>query len=347
MVAEIPEDKVTRTVAAIDMALEVTGGNCTSKGSQSNSNHRVRKQVGGLGRPERCKVRETGGKVRKNGSKKKGSDSRWVPVGEVQVLLGLLGFCGQILVSGMWKLPWSVLALRLAITKGYAPMNGFWEAELGWWRSLLTDWNRKALLVAPQWLVPMKANELSPFTDASRSKKRLKGGAGAVFGNIAMAFQFEEEELEWLDIADLEGLVSVLWIVMICEHCPDKIQGMRFEAWCDNMTWVTSVNEHKSSVPTMACLLDVVHEYQARCSFDLRMIFVKSEDNVAADAASREEWGRFFSFMQSVGYDDCDIDWLDVNSQVELRSSIVSELKSMRRLASDMSREQSTVGEAR
>ena len=298
MEAEIPEDKVVRTVGMIDRVLGMT--------------------------------------------KKEEKDHVWVGVDDVQVVVGLLGFCGQILVSGSWKLAWSVVALRVAVSQGFAPLNGYWEAELLYWRRLLTDWNRKALMVEPGWLIPVTANDKSPFSDASRSKSKMRGGGGAVFGEMAMAFTFTPQELTWLDIADLEGLVSVLWIEAICQHCPDRISGKRFEAWCDNMVWVTAVNDHKSPVPTMAYLLEWLHELQAKYSFDLRLEFVASKDNVAADAASREEWDRFFAFMSSSGYDENMIVWFDVDDQVNTRSTASSAMRSMRRLQIDMKQEQCT-----
>ena len=333
MVARIPGDKIKRTVAMIDKALVDS-----SRGSSnSNSNH----------------VSCSTGNVRAGESRwwqahAEDKKARWIAVDDVQVLLGLIGFCGQILVSGRWRTAWTVMALRIAVKKGFAPMNGYWMEELQWWRGLLLEMNRrdfKAMMIAPEWQLPMHANDLSPFTDASKSS--LAGGGGAVFGKMAMAFRFTYEELAWLEIVDLEGLVVVLWLGILTQVCPEKLAGKRFHAWCDNKAIVAAVNNHKSSAPTIAFLLSIVHRMQALFSFDLRLEFVYSEDNVAADAASREEWGRFKSFMQSVGYEEDMIVWYDVNTQVGVRSETSSKMISMRRLQNDMLRERGTAGDQR
>ena len=71
MTAEIPLDKVTRTVNAIDEAMA----------------------------------------------------SSWVPASLMMSLVGLIGFCGQVLVSGRWRTPWTITALRTAVSSGFAPMD--------------------------------------------------------------------------------------------------------------------------------------------------------------------------------------------------------------------------------
>ena len=53
-------------------------------------------------------------------------DQRWIAADEVQSLIGLLGFCGQVLIPGRWRMTWSIMALRAAVHRGFAPMNSFW-----------------------------------------------------------------------------------------------------------------------------------------------------------------------------------------------------------------------------
>lgn len=256
----------------------------------------------------------------------------WVPVDKLQSVIGLIGFCGQVLVPGEWQIAWSITALRIAVKRGFAPMNSFWKEELQWWLGLLQHWNRVALMVEPDWLVPAVANELSPFSDASGSE--AEGGAGAVFGSLAWAFLFTKEELRWLPICDLEGLVCILWIWMLCQRCPERLSGFRFEAWCDNQTFVDCVNAHKSPVPSLDFLLKQLHSLQAQYSFDLRLVYVESKKNVAADALSREEWGVFYDFMRTVGYEKSDIVWLDV--QASPRCSWSSQMVQRRKLVKSM-----------
>jgi hypothetical protein len=256
----------------------------------------------------------------------------WVGADAIQSLLGLMNFVAQVLVPGGWRTCWTVLAMKMAVHRGFAPMNGYWSAELTWWVVLLRDWSRVAMMVPPTWLLPLHAAHLAPFTDASRAiggeGRAGHGGAGAVFGRLAMQFDFTPEEIRLLPICDTEGLVSVLWLKMLCERCPDEISGRRFVTWCDNKSFVGAVNAHKSNAPTLAFLLEVLHDLMARYSFDLRIRYVKSAENVAADAASRNEWERFYEFMESVGVPRNEIVMLPVQETV--RRSWSSRLRSIR-----------------
>ena len=288
MTAEVPADKVRRTLAAIEKAMA----------------------------------------------------DEWVSAKDLQSLLGLLGFVGQVLVSGRWRVPWTIIAMRMAMKSGYSPMNGWWLEELQWWSDLLNKWNRVSMILNPELLIPLHSADVAPFTDASGGE--ANGGAGAVFGKYWMAFLFTKEELAVLPICDLEGVVSVLWLVEVCQRWPEQIAGRRFLAWCDNTTFVDCVNNHKSAAPSLAYLLLVLHDLMARYSFEIRLKYVKSEENVAADAASREEWDKFYTFMESVGFPRADLVRIPV--QEEVRRSITSEMMSRRLLKEGMLSEQKPVG---
>jgi hypothetical protein len=264
----------------------------------------------------------------------------WVPLKQLLSLFGLLVFCGQVLIPGRWKLAWVVQALRVAVKKGFAPMNSFWQQELVWWVTLLKSWNKVAMMVPRQWLIPAHANDRSPFTDASGGE--AEGAAGAVFGRMAMAFSFSKEELQILPICDLEAMVAVLWLWFIGKTNPELLAGKRFESWCDNKSWVGAVNKHKSSCVTFAFLLDEVHHLQAKYSFDWRLEYVESERNVAADAVSRLDWERFYEFMQSVGYGKADIVWTSAHDlQESPRNSWSLQMRQRRLLEKRMHQQQS------
>jgi hypothetical protein len=133
-----------------------------------------------------------------------------------------------------------------------------------------------------------------------------------------------------MEICDTEGLTMVLWLRMMLDDPAERkrIVGKRFVSWCDNQSFCGAVNAHRSNAPTLAFLLGLLREMQSRYSFVLRLDYVKSEDNTAADAASRRDWDRFYAFMLSVGVSRDDIVWVPV--QETLRSSWSSELRSMR-----------------
>ena len=256
----------------------------------------------------------------------------WVALKQIWSLLGLLGFCGQVLVSGGWRVPWTVGALRAAAKMGFAPMHEEWQTELLWWKGLLTKWNRVALLVPEVWKDSGLEDWQSPFTDTSRALgldgEVRGGGAGAVFGKYAMHFKFTDEEITWLPICDTGGLVLVLWLYWVCDNHPGAISGTRFRVWCDNQSFTKAVNARRSNAPTLAFLLGLLHDLQARFSFDVRIDYVKSEENVAADAASRGDWDRFYSHMQTVGFTPSDVVWVPV--QEARRSSWSYKLRSLR-----------------
>ena len=195
------------------------------------------------------------------------------------------------------------------------------------------------MMVPKQWLDPLHAADMAPFTDASRELSTLSGGAGCVFvGNGAIQvqaqeFQFTKQEVTWLEICDLEGLVCVLWLKHLCETCPEQITGRRFWSWCDNRSFEGAVNAHKSNAPTLAFLVGLLHGLQAQYSFDFRLKYVRSEDNVAADALSRLDYLRFFSFMQEQGVQESDIVFVDVQETVRQEWSL--KLRSMRTLAAN------------
>ena len=265
-----------------------------------------------------------------------------IGIRETSSLLGLLGFCGQVLVCGGWRTPWTVVALKQGARYEFAKMNSAWNEELEWWDDLLVDWNRTALIVPPIWKHPAMPEWQSPYTDASRElgndKRISSGGGGAVFGKHALSFQFTQEELRLLPICDTEGMVLVLWLGYLCEHHASSITGTRFIMWCDNQSFLLAANKRRSNAPTLAFLLGKLHMLQARFSFDLRVEYVRSEKNIAADAASRGDMTRFHEHMQSVGFHRNAIIWVDV--QDTLRSSLSSKLRSLRTLQGRLTDEQ-------
>ena len=90
-----------------------------------------------------------------------------------------------------------------------------------------------------------------------------------------------------------------------------------------------AVNTHQSNEPTLAFLLEVLHDLMARHSFDIRIEFVPSAENVVADAASRGDWGRFYAYMRT--HADLEVsDIVMLNVQAQRRSSWSLKLRSMR-----------------
>ena len=180
----------------------------------------------------------------------------FVFVDAVQRLLGILVFVGRVLLSGMWHLSRSVMALRVAARNGYVRMSEEWNEELQWWVELLNHWNCKALMVPERWIAPTYDSVF--FTDASRSEAKLVGGAGGIFHNLVFQFDFNADEIRGMEIADLEGITHLLFLHELCLLCPEDIAGRRFVTRCDNHNFCDAVNRKKRSVATMACGLKLM-----------------------------------------------------------------------------------------
>ena len=76
----------------------------------------------------------------------------WAPADLCQTLLGLLVFNSRILVSGKWHLPITVSCTAQAVCSGVVFVSSRWKSELSWWKELLVNWNRVALLVSRVYL---------------------------------------------------------------------------------------------------------------------------------------------------------------------------------------------------
>ena len=221
----------------------------------------------------------------------------FVFVGAVQRLLGILVFIGRVLLSGMWHLSRSVMALRVAARNGYVKMSADWNEELQWWVELLNHWNCKALMVPERWIAPTYDSVF--FTDASRSEAKLVGGAGGIFHNLVFQFDFNADEIRGMEIADLEGITHLLFLHELCLLCPEELAGRRFITRCDNQNFCDAVNRKKPGTPSMAFLVGEMHKLMALFNFDVRIDFVKSKDNEMADAFSRRAWARVLNFLRT------------------------------------------------
>ena len=140
---------------------------------------------------------------------------RWAPAELCQSLLGILTFHGRILLAGKWHLPCTVQALGRACQEGVAPVTDIWKEELRWWRTLLTGWNRRSILVPRTYMRGQQTPLEVPLTDASRARGK-HSGAGAVLGALYCHYVFTAHEVAHLTIMDLEGLAAVLWVKYLC-----------------------------------------------------------------------------------------------------------------------------------
>ena len=259
----------------------------------------------------------------------------WVPADLCQELMGLLIFHGRVLLSAKWHLPFTVRGAAVAATHGVAPMTEAWRTELAWWRKLLTEWNCVALLVPHRYIEWKQEPFLTPMTDASRSKSKGTGAAGAMFGRWYQHWDFSAQEIQELHIMELEGVALVVWLRFLCSE-PEAVallKGRRFLMRCDNDPFVKTVNRRHSTYPSVAFLLGEIHHLMAVHSFDLRLEYINTKLNIGADALSRHRPVEYFEYMREEFEMDAS-DLVCVPVQNDYRNLVTSTMMSLKRSAS-------------
>ena len=67
-----------------------------------------------------------------------------------------------------------------------------------WWRKVVTDWNRVAIILPPIYATPSFSWSASPTTDAAVSRSSRSGGGGGFFGGLYTHFRFTQRECQHL-----------------------------------------------------------------------------------------------------------------------------------------------------
>ena len=252
-----------------------------------------------------------------------------------QRLHGLLNWFAMVLVVKA-RLSAVVMAVGIAAREGACALFQLVRLELEWWQQCLARWDGHVLVLQLRWLrAPGPRDACVPQTDASRSF--TAGGAGGVFRGWYWAFKWSAEERELLNIMILEGFAAVLWLDWICQEHPEEVQGRRFRPWCDNLPFCNAVRKGSSHCPVVSWLLRRLHWLQAWFHFDVDyLVWVPSEDNVAADAASRGDWRRFFEAVTGPDAHTDGLSLVQVSDQMQTkRRSWSWELCRIARLSSD------------
>jgi hypothetical protein len=95
---------------------------------------------------------------------------------------------------------------------------------------------------------------------------------------------------------------------------------------------VAACNGNDSSKPAIAVLLAWLHELMALYSFSVELEWIKSADNIAADALSRGDRQRFFQSATDSGFPPSSLVFL----QMPRRSLLVSKMISAKHSARAM-----------
>lgn len=200
------------------------------------------------------------------------------PADLMQQLLGVLVFLCRILLSAKLHLSATVRTAAVAGQEGVARVRPMLCSELQWHNELYTHWNCAAMMIPRQYTTWDQHTLLTPASDAAASKKKQTGAAGAWFSVYCQYWSFTTAEASELDIMDLEGLALVVWMEYFVRVHPPHITGKWFVMRCDNDPFVVAVNSRGSSQPAVGHLLGILHRWQALCSFDLRLVYIKPKD---------------------------------------------------------------------
>ncbi len=138
------------------------------------------------------------------------------------------------------------------------------------------------------------------------------------------AWEFDPTEIRDLHIMELEGFALVVWLEYLVRVHPDEISGKRYIIRCDNDPFVVAVNSRKSTQPAIALLIGIIHHWSALYHFDLRLVYIKSADNIAADALSRGDRLRFLQAASDSGFPPSSLVFLQMPSRSALVSKMIS-----------------------
>jgi hypothetical protein len=157
------------------------------------------------------------------------------------------------------------------------------KKDLKWWSECMHLWDGKAIILDP---LPLD-NRLFQ-TDASSK------AAGAFFNGHWLIHSFVGAEMKW-DI----GVKEMYAVWMAVREWKEHLRGFEVtNMHVDNTGIVSAVNRLVSkSEGTMEMVYDL-HKWSATLNFRLKVEYIKSEDNVLADAISRFDWQRFRKFAQ-------------------------------------------------
>ena len=242
-------------------------------------------------------------------------------------ILGLLNWISAVLVSGRFHLAQVVSARRAAAKyRGMVCTRGL-KDECQWWWSVITQWNRVAIMLPPKHALSPFSLADSPATDAAGG---AGGGGGGFFAGLWTAVKFSAYEVANLDIMELEAMTYCIFLKMLVDRDPSLVMGRRFLARNDNRPWVVCCNGNDSSKPAIAVLLAWLHELMALYSFSIELEWIKSADNVAADALSRGDRRRFLQAASDSGFPPASLVFLQMPSRKSLVSKMISAKSSAR-----------------
>ena len=195
-------------------------------------------------------------------------------VKELLSLAGLLNFAARCVRSGRVYLSRVLNFLRQIPDKGTHKIPRDTLLDIKWWREFFPLFNGVSLMLNNDWSQP---------DEVLASDSCLTGG-GAHINNQFMHFEFPKFVLDKCDhINQLECITLVVavakWAGIFCRA--------RIQVYCDNQVTAECINSGFSRDCVMQACLRFLHKVMALESFELKAVYLASEENRIADSLSR------------------------------------------------------------
>ena len=217
---------------------------------------------------------------------------------ELQSLLGHLNHASKVVKPGRSFLRRMINLLPIATHPDhFIRLNAAFRADLLWWHVFIAEWNGISL-------IPATTVSVQVTSDASGS-----WGCGA-FWDVHW-FQLPWPE-EWGDIPiTAKELAPIVLAAMLWGH---HWHGQRVQFVCDNMAVVACITSGSSRDQLVMHLLRSLWLISAHYQFDACAIHIPGQQNVAADALSRNHLTHFLSLLPQANHAPSQLpeQWIDM-----------------------------------
>ena len=201
---------------------------------------------------------------------------------ELLSLLGKLIFISRIVRPGtIFTRRLYHTANKLSSLHHKTKLNAETLKDITWWLNISKKWNKKSMFLEDQWI---NTEKLKLETDSSDI------ACSGVFGNKWFIKMFNAKEqsknIAWKEL---------LAINISCALWGNSFKGKKLSIYCDNASIVYAVNKGYSKSKDIMKLVRCLYNLAVTFNFNCRLVYVKSKDNIAADAISRLQFVRFYT----------------------------------------------------
>ena len=243
----------------------------------------------------------------------RGLRGRKIETKEIASLVGTLVWCRT-------AVPQSGKFLRrmfgLANSKRRKVFQRKWmQFDLDQLEDMIAEDEGTAMIRDPSPPVPI-APQCMLWSDASREPgsdtPSEMGGFVAATG-VLWKYTFSKRQTEILPIHLLEGIGSITGLAMSAE----TYRGKAVLAWCDNQSWVKSVQRASPKDPCLRELLAVQDELARRHQLTVLSKYVHTDVNVVSDKASRGDLAGARAELAKNGWSEDKLTVIDLNAEPE------------------------------